>query len=134
MKLISESWRRKTGSGRHRAESRLGPVIVIGTVVALLWVAIMAVFLLQQPQALTKPVRAPVPSPSSYGPIPQAVPSAAVPAPVRAYQAAKGDSIWKISLRECGNANDWRHLASANHISWPWTVGIGEVITLDCAG
>lgn len=123
-------------TGRHRGEpSRLVPFLIIWGTIGLVALAIVIAFLLQ-------PSSPQQPAPATYVPSshpvhgPAVAPSAsisAVPAPVRAYPAGNGDSLWSIALRQCGNSNDWRHLASTNHISWPWTVKLGQVITLDCA-
>lgn len=55
-----------------------------------------------------------------------------VPAPVKLYVAREGDSMWSIAFSQCGNGNDWRPLAKANHISYPYPVMPGAAITVEC--
>lgn len=118
-------------TGRHRGEpkSRWGTAIVIGTIVLVLWAFIWGIFAFQggSPQA-TAPMEY---SPSSTPPVPQALPSQA-PAPVKLYTIVSGDSLWSVARKECGDGNDWKKVAVANKIWWPWVMKKGRVITIAC--
>lgn len=118
-------------TGRHRGEpkSRHGPAIVIGTIVLVLWALIWGIFAFQGSSP-----EAPGPmeySPSSTSPVPQALPSQA-PAPVKLYIIVSGDSLWSVARKECGDGNDWKKVAVANKIWWPWVMKKERVITIAC--
>lgn len=120
-------------NGRHRSTSGLPVFIVLGTIVAVLWVLIWAAFALQEQPQQMAPMQY-VPSSAPSVPQPRVFPPVkTIPAPVRVYPAAGGDSLWSIARKECGNGTDWKRLARANQIWWPWRVKIGKVITLDCS-
>lgn len=53
--------------------------------------------------------------------------------PARIYIAKEADSLWSIAASQCGNGNDWKPLASANHISYPYPVLPGQKITVRCS-
>jgi len=59
-----------------------------------------------------------------------------VKAPVQAatavYTAGEGQSLWSIAHDKCGDGNDWKNLATANRISYPYPVTPGQKITLSC--
>lgn len=118
-------------TGRHRGEpkSRWGTAIVIGTIVLVLWAAIWGVFAFQSgsPQVMASAEYTPPPA----VPAPQPLPSRA-PAPVKLHTAVRGDSLWSVAREECGNGNDWKKVAIANKIWWPWLVKQGKVMIVDC--
>lgn len=46
------------------------------------------------------------------------------------YTVVKGDCLWKIAKIRLGNANRWPEIASLNNISSPYTIYVGQVLTL----
>lgn len=126
---------RERETGRHRGEPkhRLGPLIVLGTVVSLLCVAIVTVFIVQQnPEPALPPAQYHSSSPA-FVPKPQVFPPRAAPATAPGtYTARHGDSLWSIAFKECGNGTKWGQLARANKIWWPWVVPTGKAVKIDC--
>lgn len=51
-------------------------------------------------------------------------------APVRTYVVASGDCLWKIAHKELGSGTQWKTLASLNHLSYPWVIQTGQILTL----
>jgi nucleoid-associated protein YgaU len=43
-----------------------------------------------------------------------------------------GQALWSIARSHCGTGRDWRHLAHANGIGYPWTITTGERIRVAC--
>ena len=50
--------------------------------------------------------------------------------PVRTYVVASGDCLWKIAHNELGSGAQWKTLASLNHLSYPWVIRTGQILTL----
>jgi LysM repeat protein len=48
------------------------------------------------------------------------------------YTVAPGDSLWSIAAGHCASGMKWESLARFNHVTPPYTLTAGEVITLSC--
>lgn len=120
-------------TGRHRAEPkyRLGPLIVIATVISLTCTAIVTVFLVQGHPEPLAPMQY---RPSSPAVIPQPVvfpPLKRETSQSRTYTVKTGDTLWDIARKECGNGLAWDRLQHENSIN-PWWLGQGQVLKISC--
>ncbi|MDX1683354.1 MAG: LysM domain-containing protein, partial [Phycisphaeraceae bacterium] len=46
------------------------------------------------------------------------------------YKVKKGDTLWSIAQRHYGDGKRWREIASANNISDPGKLRVGQTLTL----
>lgn len=120
-------------TGRHRAEPkyRLGPLIVIATIISLTCTAIVTMFLVQGHPEPLAPMQY---RPSSPAVIPQPVvfpPFRQESSPPRTYTVKAGDTMWSIAREECGNGLAWHKLQALNSNN-PWWLSQGQVLKISC--
>ena len=79
-----------------------------------------------------KPAAARKPAPDAAPPPAGAAGGQAKPAPKRTYTVRSGDTLSRIALRECGNANHWPKIAEANKLRNPNRIYPGQKLTIPC--
>ena len=117
--------------GKHRTTSRLPFVIRFAAVLAVIWVAILAVFCYHHPVPVPAARLAPAPVTTTAPPV---VPEPEPPPPpaARMHVVTAGENLWVIARQACGNGIYWKRIAAENKLSNAWQLKIGEKLSVAC--